>query len=100
VRIRVERSGGFAGIPISNEIDAKDLPTALVTKLKEIMENTKSSSSPLRETPRGAADYFTYRISVKDGPNERVIECNQYNLQDDLKSLIKYVEGYSRKELR
>ena len=98
--IKVERSGGFTGIPISNEIDAKDLPSTLVTKLNKIMENTKSSSLPLREKPRGAADHFTYKISVKDGANERVVECNQYNLQDDLKSLIKYVEGYSRKKLK
>jgi hypothetical protein len=100
VIIKVERSGGFAGIPVSNEIDAKDLPSTLVTRLNKIMENTKSSKLPLSVTPRGAADHFTYKISVKDGANERVIECNQYNLQDDLKSLIKYVEGYSKKKLK
>jgi hypothetical protein len=99
--IKVERSGGFAGIPVSNEIDAKDLPSTLVTRLEKMIENTKSPSAlPLSRTPRGAADYFTYKISVKDGANEKVIECNQYNLQDDLKSLVKYVEGYSRKKLK
>ena len=98
--VKVERSGGFTGIPISNEIDTKDLPSTLVTKLNKIMENTRSPSLPLRSTPKGAADYFTYKISVKDGANERVIECNQYNLQDDLKSLIKYVNSYSKKKLK
>ena len=98
--IKLERTGGFAGISVSNEIDAKDLPSALVTKLKKIMENTKSFDLQPRETPRGAADHFTYKISVKDEGNESTIECNQYNLQDDLKLIIKYVEGYSKKKLK
>jgi len=95
VRIRVERSGGFAGIPITNEIDSKNLPSTLVTKLNKIMENAKSPKFPLTATPRGAADHFTYKILVKDGAKETIIECDQYSFEDDLKSLVKYVERNS-----
>ena len=98
VRIRVERSGGFAGIPIANEIDSKNLPPTLVTKLNKIIENAKSPKLPLSATPRGAADHFTYKILVKDGEKETVIECNQYSLEDDLRSLVKYVERNSEKK--
>jgi Emfourin len=97
VIIKVERSGGFTGIPLSNEVDAKDLPPALVTTAKKIMINTKSSSSPPKSTPRGAADHYTYKISIQDGVNRRVIECNQHTIQDDLKLLIKYVEKNSKR---
>lgn len=97
--IKVERSGGFAGIPISNQIDSKDLPSTLVLKLSKILEITKSDSLSSRGTPKGAADHFTYKISVKDGTSERIIECNQYDLQDDMRSIIKYVEGFSKKKL-
>ena len=90
--IKVERSGGFAGIPVSNEIDANNLPSALVTKLKKIMENTNSSTLPIKDTPRGAADHYTYKISIQDAGNLKVIECNQFNIEDDLKSLVKFVE--------
>jgi len=98
VIIKVERSGGFAGIPISNQIDSKDLPSTLVLKLNKIMENTEADLLSSVGTPKGASDHFTYKISVKDGASERVIECNQYNLQDDLKSIITYVEGSSKKK--
>jgi len=98
VRIRVERSGGFAGIPIANEIDSKNLPSTLLIKLNKFMENAKSPKLPLTATPRGAADHFTYKILVKDGAKETVIECNQYSLEDDLKSLVKYVERNSEKK--
>ena len=95
--IKVERSGGFAGIPVSNEIDAKILPTALVTKLNKIMKDKNSSTLPIKDTPRGAADHYTYKISIQDGVNLKVIECNQFNIEDDLKSLVKYIENSGRK---
>ena len=51
----------------------------------------------MKSSPRGAADHYTYKISIQDGTNQNVIECNQYNIQDDLKSLIRYVEKNSKK---
>jgi Emfourin len=99
VRIRVERSGGLAGIPISNEMDEKDLPSALINTAKKIIEDKKESSFSMKSSPRGAADHFTYKISVQDGMNQRVIECNQYNFQDDLKSLVKYIERNSKRNI-
>ena len=95
--IKLERSGGLIGIPLTNVVDAKDLPPTLVDTLKKIMVNAKSYSSPLKSTPRGAADHFTYKILIKDGINQSVIECNEYNIHDELKSLIRYLERNSRK---
>jgi hypothetical protein len=98
VRIRVERSGGLAGMPISNEMDEKDLPSALIRTAKKILENQKLTALPLKSTPRGAADHYTYKISIRDGANQCAIGCNQYNIEDDLKSLIKYIEKNSKKK--
>jgi hypothetical protein len=95
--IKVERSGGLTGIPMTNEVDAKDLPSTLVTTVKKIMVNAKSFSLPLMSTPRGAADHFTYKILIQDGIKKSVIECNEYNIQDELRSLIRYVERNSKK---
>jgi len=97
VIIKVERNGGLAGIRTSTEIDAKDLPSSLITKVRKIMGNAESSSLPLKATPMGAADHYIYKISIQDGIPQRVIECNQYNIQDDLKSLIRYIEKNSKK---
>ena len=97
VIIKVERSGGFAGIPISNEMDAKDLPSTLISTAKKIMVDKKLPSLPLKGTPREAADYYCYKISFQDGINRRVINCNEHNIHDDLKSLVKYIERHSKK---
>ena len=97
MKIRVERSGGMAGIPISNEMDAKDLPSVLISTAKKIIEDKKASSLSMKSPPRGAADHYIYKISIQDGVDRKIIECNQYNIQDDLKSLIRYVEKNSKK---
>ena len=92
VIIKIERSGGISGITISKEIDVKELPSKLVTIIKKKVNDIESPSLPLRSTPKGAADYYTYRISIQDGSNRKIIECNQYNIQEDLESLIQYLE--------
>jgi hypothetical protein len=96
VRIRVERSGGFAGLPMIKEVDGKDIPQNLVSAVRKIMKNKNSSLISSKPIPRGAADHYSYKISIQDGANQDVIECNQYDVQDELKPLIKYVERYSK----
>jgi hypothetical protein len=97
VIVKVERSGGLVAIPITIEMDAKDLPSTLITTAKKIMTDQKLSALPMQGTPKGAADYYSYKISIRDGVNQRVIECNEYNIQDDLKLLVKYIERNSKK---
>lgn len=94
MRIRVERTGGLTGIQISNEMDANGLPSGLLQTARKIMEDKKPFS--LKSAPKGSADHFTYKISVLDGDSQTVIECNQFNLGDDLRSLVRYVEKNSK----
>jgi hypothetical protein len=50
----------------------------------------------MNSAPKGAADYYTYKISFQDGSKRKIIECNQFNIQNDLKSLVNYVESNSK----
>jgi hypothetical protein len=95
LRIRIERSGGITGIAISNEMNSKDLPPPLMLTAKKIM--SKSYSLPLKLTPRGAADHFTYKISISDGANHKTVKCDQFSIEDDLKSLVRYIEKNSKR---
>lgn len=96
MKVTLVRSGGISGIPLSREIDLRDLPSALVTKVMHMIEKKGSYTILRKRTPNGAADHYTYKISFKDGKNQRVIECDQYDLEGDLKLLIKYLENSSR----
>ena len=96
--IKVERHGGL--LPIQNciEMDTKDLPSKFITALKKIMTDQSLSNLLIKAIPKGAADYYSYKISVRDGVNRKVIECNEYNIPEDLKSLVRYVERNSKKK--
>ncbi|HKQ21321.1 MAG TPA: protealysin inhibitor emfourin [Nitrososphaeraceae archaeon] len=97
MKIRIERSGGLAGININNELDIQDLPPTLSTKLKRILLLAKSNSLKLKNVPTGAADQYHYKIIIKERELETVIECNQFNMGEDLRSLLKYIEKNSIK---
>lgn len=90
--VKVERSGGVSGITTSKEFEATDLPSSLKNVVIKILDNQSTNSLLLNATPQGAADYFTYKITVKAGNRQRVIECNQYNMKDDVKSIVRFAE--------
>lgn len=95
----VKRSGGFAGISTTSKIDTKDLPPKILNIVNEIMTNPRSPTLLNRVTQKGAADHYQYVIEVKNGTSTKTIKCNQYNVQDDLKSLIEYIEQFNRKKI-
>lgn len=92
VLIRIERSGGFAGVSKFSEIDSKYLPSDLRTKARKIAENLKSSPFQFKVTKSGPADYYNYKIFLGEGKDQLVIECNENNIQSELRSLVKYIE--------
>jgi hypothetical protein len=96
VIIKIERSGGIAGMQTSTEMDSKDLPSILVSKVRNILENVNSSTPTLKMTPKPAADHYNYKISVQDGRFKKELECNEYNIPHDLKLLVKYIEKSSK----
>lgn len=95
MKIKIERSGGLTGIVTSNEIDAKNLPTAILKKVHEVLNDNQVN--PMKSIPKGAADHFNYRITFEEGKKNKVIECNQFDLKEDLKDIVKFVEANSKK---
>lgn len=94
--IKIERSGGLAGIRKTAEIDSKNLPASLVTSARKLMNERER---PLQMKSEGA-DYYNYKISIQDGKQRKVIECTQLNIQDELRSLVNYIEKNSKKNKR
>jgi len=96
--IKVERMGGLAGISKYSEMNSDDLPASLKTTLIKLINDNVRSSNSLKSVPKGSADHYSYRITVDEGEHQRVIACSQYNIQDNLKSLVTYVEKHNIKK--
>ena len=94
--IKVERTGGLAGMSKYSEMDSDNLPSALKTVLNNLVNENKKVPNSVKLIPKGAADHFTYRITIDDGSNQRVIVCDQYGINDNLKTLVNYVEKHNK----
>lgn len=77
----------------SKEINTDNLPSDFKDTVKSII--TKEVAATRSPVPKGAADYMNYKITIEDGNKSHVIECNQYDADEKLKSLISYVEKKS-----
>jgi hypothetical protein len=97
VKIRVERSGGLTGIMVRREMDADKLTSSLRNTAERLMVVTKSPILK-KAVPKGASDYLNYKITIEEGTKNRVIECNQFDMNESLRSLIKFIETNSKKE--
>lgn len=80
---------------ISKEVDTNNLPSSVVNAVRSIVKS-RMSDTPKSLAPRGAADHLNYKITIDEGTKKSVIECNQYDIDDKLKSLISYVEKKSK----
>lgn len=98
MKIKIERSGGFAGIPSSNEIDSDKLPSSLEGTVRELLNPTKFPITKDLKRHRSAADYFNYKIIIKNRNKEHVIDCSELDMDPNIKSLISYVQKNSKKK--
>ena len=97
MKIKLERSGGFAGITSSNEMDTDKLPPSLQDTVKDLLDKKKLSLTKSFGRPKGAADYLNYTITIQDGKNDHVIECNEFDMDSTVKSLVSFVQKNSKK---
>jgi hypothetical protein len=96
VKIKVERSGGFTGITSSNEIEVNELPASLEATVRELIDR-KQLPHVKRLTSKGAADYLSYKIIIREGTRDIEIKCSDIEMDHSLKSLVSYIQKQSKK---
>ena len=108
MKIHLERSGGFAGMTSSITVDTKALAPNDANELQTLIHKSnlfeRFAKSPQQPTPtpntktkKGAADYFTYKITIQNGDKERSMECNDINMQAEIKGLVDFVTKHAQK---
>jgi hypothetical protein len=97
MKIKIEHSGGFAGISSSTEMKADKLPSELKGTVKDLLNSTKLPQPRTLGSPKGAADHLSYKITISDGKEDHVIECNEYEMNSRMKSLVRYIQKNSNK---
>lgn len=95
MKINLERSGGILGSVFSRTIDTEILPKPQATKLDRLLQrsdffNLPSDTSRLANT-KGAADYYTYNITVEKGKKKHSVKFTDLAMTKELNELVKSV---------
>ena len=101
MRIHFERTGGFAGMTTSTTVDTSSLPSDEAHKVEDLVQqaNIPNTSTTTENSPkRGAADYFTYKITIEseDG-TQHTVECTDVAMQPSIKPLLDFLTNHLRR---
>ena len=99
MRIKFERSGGFAGMIISKEIDVSKLKPAEVKKLEGLIQTSEFFKLPKKPAPLAAMskrsiaqpDRFQYKLTIEDDDKKHTITASEQNLPSTLKPLVDWL---------
>lgn len=97
MKIKIEQSGGFAGTSSTNEIDADKLPSLLEGTVRGLLDTKKLPLTRGLKQPKGAADYLNYKITIRNKKQDHVIQCNELEMDKNVRSLINYIQKNSKK---
>ena len=97
MKIKIERSRGFAGISSSHELDSDKLPPSIERAVKALLygrakDGKRLLAREILRRPKGAADHLSYKITIQTGGKDHVIECNEVDMNNNVKSLVSYVQ--------
>lgn len=93
VRVRVERSGGFAGVVVRGEADTAALDDEQAARLRDLADRVDLAALSAAAPGPGRADRFRYDVEVRDdepGSTHRV-QVGETAVPAELRSLIDHV---------
>jgi hypothetical protein len=84
--VEFRRSGGFAGIDMTATVDASELPTEQAELLTQLM--TQRPVAPAAGAAPGAADQFSYDVTLHDGQRTRTLHWTEAEVPDEVKPVL------------
>ena len=120
MKIHLERSGGFAGMTGLTTVDSKALAPNDANKLQKLIHKSnifERSASPAHQ-PKSKQSYSQYPSpdtktktkkvqpitlhtkSLQNGNREQSMECNDINMQADVKELVDFVTKQDKSNSR
>jgi hypothetical protein len=88
--IRHERSGGFAGLTVTAEVDSETLTTKEAKELKELVERAFPLDQPKKKKAT-MPDQFEYEFVIEDDGKARKYRVNDETINDEMRALSKWL---------
>lgn len=98
MRIRCLRSGGFAGLRQSFEVNTDSLSPPESRKVQALVESAGFFNLPERILRSGrGADQFSYIITIEQSGKTHTVEADESVIPPALKPLIRYLTAQGKK---
>ena len=98
MRIRFERKGGFAGIPLVSTIDLEELPTPEGEALRGLIDGADFFSLPAEiRALKPVPDTFQYKITVETPDQQRVISVDETAASPPLRALLQALSSIAQR---
>ena len=96
--IRMERSGGFTGIPLRSVINSERLDVEEDINLRNMVESAGFFTLPAVIAPQGeGTDRFYYQLTVEDAGRIHTVEVREGAAPESLLALINQVSLLARR---
>lgn len=97
MKIDFIRSGGFAGMRLTTQIDTAMLPSTEADRLRRLLEEAHFFELPatLKSNLPGG-DRFQYRITVEEGGKRKEVFADDAAAPETLRPLIDYLTDWAR----
>jgi hypothetical protein len=100
-QIKFERTGGFAGIRLTAEIEMDDLPEDQKKEIIEMLDELDFEELPAKLGGKmPVPDEFVYTIVVESEEREYKVLAGESALPQDMQPLIKMLEGITKRQMR
>jgi hypothetical protein len=98
MNLHLERSGGFAGLRLSHDLDSSQLSPAEDHELSQLVDASGFFNLPadVRATNPGT-DRFQYKLTVKAGPREHTVAIDDAAVPQALRPLLNFATAKARK---
>ncbi|MEW6491414.1 MAG: protealysin inhibitor emfourin [Cyanobacteriota bacterium] len=92
MRIVFERTGGFAAMKMTKEIDTATLPAEETNQLRQLVDAADFFHLPTTITPKTPQpDRFGYRITIQESDHQHTVVTSEQALPGTLRPLIDWL---------
>jgi hypothetical protein len=98
MKIKFERSGGFAGLRLAQTVDSAALAPEDAKKLQQLVQAARFATLPPSfTTSRPDPDRFRFLLTVEAEGKAHTVEVDEGAIPASLQALIKWLIAYGRK---
>jgi len=91
MHVTLQRTGGFAGIPLIKSIDAASLSASEIAYLQQMLETARFFELPALIPSKPQPDRFEYQIIIEQDGKKHSVTASEQALPAELKPLVDWL---------